>query len=182
MFLRGVSSFDGRSGGPPLPCDPFFRGSLRYRFPPCRQATLDLNVIKAINTEYMVSAVACATAATSFWVYGSARAMEETVGFSANAVFVAGSITAALLLVPALMLWLLLRGLAVWSSKLFQVVVVLAACVGAGAAESRLLLDELNFREQVALAPANASARDRAWPFHGTTLVYQPTRGIHSTD
>ncbi len=139
-------------------------------------------MIKATRSSYIISAFACATAATSFWVYGSARAMQETVGFSANAVVVAASITAALLLTPALMLWLLLRGLAVWSSKVSQLVLVLAACVGAGAAESRLLLDEQNFREQVALVPNNASARDRAWPFNGTTLVYQPIRGIHSTD
>jgi hypothetical protein len=143
---------------------------------------LDLNMIKAARSSYIISAVACAIAASSFWVYGSVRAMQETVGLSANDVWLAGAFTAVLLLVPVLTLWLLLRGSPVLTINLFRTAVVLAACAGAIAAETRLLRDEHSFKQEVALAPGRATARDRAWPFQGSALVYQPTRGIHSTD
>jgi hypothetical protein len=135
----------------------------------------------------IVRVVACVAAvsgaAPAFFLYGMARTMSETFGFSATST--ASSLMFTVFLASPVLLLVVFAGLASRKFDPGVPIVVLAAGLFAGcvASEAWLLIDEARFSSEVAaLRPGEFHDRGRAWPFQNAGLVFIPGQGIHATD
>jgi hypothetical protein len=121
-----------------------------------------------------------------FWLYGIGRTMRETVGFNTTATVSGFSLTLVFSLVFLFLLLLLATSLDV-KLKRWRLILVLflgSLILGSAMSETWILWDEARFRDEIVTRPdiSRPYSRPRAWPNEVGSLVYVPTKGIHSTD
>lgn len=123
--------------------------------------------------------------AVGFWLYGVGRTMRETVNFHASAsisgLFLGVALPLAVLapLLIAMKLWLREKP---WPVSYLVVAFAASLLVGSFASECWILRDEARFSAEAANAGSNPYSRTRAWPNQTCGLVFEPGKGIHSTD
>jgi len=121
-----------------------------------------------------------------FWLYGEVRTMQETVGFNGATTIKAVLFNFITLIVIANLLLFLSKILSVKLMRWWLILMLFSGSMilGSSMAEVWILLDETRFKNEILASPDMSipQSRSRAWPNHGCTLVYIPTKGIHSTD
>lgn len=127
------------------------------------------------------------TCPIAFWLYGGARTMCETVGFSTRALIIGllfgavfPAVTASFVLFVVRSFWPRLRSTSLLSITLG---IGIGVVIGSILSECWILVDESKFASEVReVAPGLPYARPRAWPNQIGSLVYVPGKGVHATD
>lgn len=139
-----------------------------------------------VRTTLLVSAIVVGLAA-SFWLYGGARTMRETVSFDIVASvsgFVFGVLLPLVIILPPLLvakkLWHLEKG---WRVPSWFIAFAICLLVGSLASEAWILRDEAQFSAEVSKTNKEVLySRSRTWPNQTCSLVFVPGQGIHATD
>lgn len=119
----------------------------------------------------------------SFWLYGVARSMCETVFFSPTAT-ARGVVLGVALPWTVFLLISMTRAAARGESRgTLRGLggITLAMFLGSAVSEVSLLFDEARFARETSGATTIYS-RPRAWPNGTCSLVFTPGKGMHSTD
>jgi hypothetical protein len=128
-----------------------------------------------------ITIVGIACFALAWWLYGIGRTMRETVMFTLS-----GSLSGAFLsfllpfVVAVPLIWFRTRKEG-GASPLSFLVVAAALLAGSVVSELMILRDESLFMKEASRVKRPYS-RPRAWPNESASLVFDPQRGVHSTD